>query len=89
MYNKCISTCKILPYCHVASAYTLFLLPGLEMFKQKLEVGSGRRPTGCPGQVRSVKKQDVKRGMILCLPGSVLSHTQLKAQVGVYKCVCY
>ena len=57
------------------------------MFKQKLEVGRAGDQLGA--LVRGVKREDVKRGMILCPPGSVLSHTQLKAQVWVYKCECY
>ena len=56
------------------------------MFKQKLEVGRAGDQLGA--LVRGVKREDVKRGMVLCPPGSVLSHTQLKAQVCLYKCVC-
>lgn len=56
---------------------------GLEMFKQKLEVGRAGDQLGA--LVRGVKREDVKRGMVLCPPGSVLSHTQLKAQVYLMK----
>ena len=49
------------------------------MFKQALDVGQAGDQLGA--LVRGVKREDVKRGMVLCAPGSVTSHTQLKAQV--------
>ena len=70
----------------VAMWCTMFfhVLLGLEMFKQKLEIGRAGDQLGA--LVRGVKREDVKRGMVLCPPGSVLSHTQLKAQVCVCRC---
>lgn len=35
--------------------------------------------------VRGVKREDVRRGMVLCPPGSLSSHTQLKGQVYTIK----
>ena len=52
---------------------------GLETFKQQLEVGQAGDQLGV--LVRGVKREDVRRGMILCPSGSVDSHTQLKGQV--------
>jgi elongation factor Tu len=58
-------------------------ITGLETFKQQLEVGQAGDQLGV--LVRGVKREDVRRGMILCPPGSVVSHTQLKGQVYILK----
>ena len=51
----------------------------METFKQQLEVGQAGDQLGA--LVRGVKREDVRRGMVLCPPSSVTSHTQLKGQV--------
>ena len=52
---------------------------GLETFKQQLVVGqAGNLLVALVG---GLKREDVRRGMVLCPPGSVTSHTQLKGQV--------
>ena len=58
------------------------LLPsvaGIEMFHKSLDVGQAGDQLGA--LVRGVKREEVKRGMVLCAPGTVKSHTSFNAQV--------
>ena len=55
------------------------VITGLEMFHKTLEEGQAGDQLGA--LVRGVKREDVKRGMVLCLPGTVKSHTKFRAQV--------
>ena len=52
---------------------------GVETFRQQLDLGMAGDQLGV--LVRGVKREDVKRGMVLCPPGTVTSNTQIKAQV--------
>lgn len=52
---------------------------GIEMFHKLLERGEAGDNLGA--LVRGVKREDVRRGMVLCAPGSVKSHTKFEAQV--------
>ena len=49
------------------------------MFHKLLERGEAGDNLGA--LVRGVKREDVRRGMVLCAPGTVKSHTKFKAQV--------
>jgi len=49
------------------------------MFHKSLDVAQAGDQLGA--LVRGVKRDDVKRGMVLCAPGTVKSHTKFKAQV--------
>ena len=51
----------------------------METFRQQLDLGMAGDQVGV--LVRGVKREDVKRGMVLCPPGTVTSNTQIKAQV--------
>ena len=51
------------------------------MFHKSLDFSQAGDQVGV--LVRGVKKDDVKRGMVLCAPGSVKSHTCFKAQVSL------
>ena len=51
------------------------------MFHKNLDVAEAGDQLGA--LVRGVKRDDVKRGMVLCAPGTVKSHTKFKAQVSV------
>ena len=57
----------------------MYVYTGLETFKHDLEVGQAGDQLGA--LVRGVKREDVRRGMVLCPPGTVTSQTQLKGQV--------
>ena len=58
------------------------VVTGLEMFKKTLDEGQAGDQLGA--LVRGVKREDVRRGMVVCLPGTVKSHTKFKAQVIEY-----
>ena len=51
------------------------------MFHKSLDFSQAGDQVGV--LVRGVKKDDVRRGMVLCAPGSVKSHTSFKAQVSL------
>ena len=53
--------------------------PGIEMFHKLLDRGEAGDNLGA--LVRGVKREDVRRGMVLCAPGTVKSHTKFEAQV--------
>lgn len=50
------------------------------MFHKNLDEGRAGDQLGA--LLRSVKRDDIRRGMVLCKPGSLTSHTKFKAQVG-------
>lgn len=56
---------------------------GLEMFHKQLDRGEAGDNLGA--LVRGVKREDVKRGMVLCAPGTVKAYTNFKAQVYILK----
>ena len=56
------------------------------MFHKSLDFGQAGDQVGV--LVRGVKKEDVRRGMVLCAPGSVKSHTVFKAQVSLPVSTC-
>jgi len=62
------------------SLYLLSLpLLGLEMFHKTLEVAEAGDQMGV--LVRGVKREEVRRGMVMCAPGSLKARTKAKAQV--------
>ena len=54
---------------------------GVEMFRKILDQGQAGDNVGC--LLRSTKKEDVERGQVLAKPGSILPHTEFKAEVYV------
>ena len=56
---------------------------GLEMFHKSLDYGQAGDQLGA--LVRGVKREDVRRGMVLCAPGTVKAHTKIRSQVYVLK----
>lgn len=56
---------------------------GLEMFHKQLDQGQAGDNLGA--LVRGVKRDEVKRGMVLCAPGSVKSYQKCRAQVYILK----
>ena len=54
---------------------------GVEMFKKLLDEGEAGDNVGC--LLRGVEREDVKRGQVLAVPGSILPHTSFDAQVYV------
>ena len=53
------------------------------MFHKSLEQGQAGDNLGA--LVRGLKREDVKRGMVLCAPGTVKAYTKCKAQVTILK----
>jgi elongation factor Tu len=56
---------------------------GVEMFRKLLDEGQAGDNVGC--LLRGTKRDDVERGQVLCVPGSITPHTRFKAQVYVLK----
>ena len=59
---------------------TRFVL-GLEMFHKQLDRGEAGDNLGA--LVRGIKREDVKRGMVVCAPGSIKSYSKFEAQVNI------
>ena len=56
-------------------------ITGVEMFRKILEKGEAGDNAGM--LLRGIEKEDIKRGMIFCKPGSVTPHSHFKAEVYV------
>ncbi len=66
-----------------SSIIIIFFATGLEMFRKSLDFGQAGDQLGA--LIRGVKRDEVRRGMVMCAPGTVASHTKLRAQVYVLK----
>jgi elongation factor Tu len=58
-------------------------ITGVEMFRKILEKGEAGDNAGI--LLRGIEKTDIKRGMVICKPGSVKPHAKFKAEVYVLK----
>ena len=56
-------------------------ITGVEMFRKILDRGEAGDNVGI--LLRGIEKTDIKRGMVICKPGSVTPHTKFKAEVYV------
>ncbi len=54
---------------------------GVEMFRKILDEGRAGDNIGC--LLRGIKKEDVERGQVLAVPGTITPHTKFKAEVYV------
>ncbi len=54
---------------------------GVEMFRKILDRGEAGDNVGL--LLRGIEKSDIKRGMVICKPGSVTPHSEFKAEVYV------
>jgi elongation factor Tu len=54
---------------------------GVEMFRKLLDRGEAGDNAGL--LLRGIEKTDIRRGMVICKPGSVTPHTEFKAEVYV------
>lgn len=59
------------------------VVTGVEMFKKLLDEGQAGDNVGC--LLRGLKRDDLERGQILCLPGSVKAHKKFKAEAYILK----
>ncbi|MCY3645342.1 MAG: elongation factor Tu, partial [Chloroflexi bacterium] len=57
------------------------VVTGVEMFKKLLDEGEAGDNVGC--LLRGMDREDVQRGQVLALPGSINPHTRFEAQVYV------
>jgi elongation factor Tu len=69
--------CEILGY----SKSTKTTITGVEMFHKILEEAQAGDQLGA--LIRGVKRDEVRRGMVLCKPGSMKAYDHLEAQVYV------
>ena len=56
---------------------------GVEMFRKILDRGEAGDNVGL--LLRGVDKADIRRGMVICKPGSITPHTKFKAEVYILK----
>lgn len=54
---------------------------GVEMFKKILDEGQAGDNAGL--LLRGIEKNDIRRGMVICKPGSITPHTEFKCEVYV------
>ena len=54
---------------------------GVEMFRKILDEGEAGDNAGL--LLRGIEKKDIRRGMVICKPGSITPHTEFKAEVYV------
>ena len=62
---------------------TKTVVTGVEMFKKLLDEGHAGDNVGC--LLRGLKRDDVERGQILCVPGSIRPHKKFKAEAYILK----
>ena len=58
-------------------------ITGVEMFRKILDRGEAGDNVGI--LLRGIEKADIKRGMVICKPGSVTPHTKFEAEVYILK----
>ena len=58
-------------------------ITGVEMFKKILDRGEAGDNVGL--LLRGIDKKDIRRGMVICKPGSVKPHAKFKAEVYILK----
>ncbi|MBL0317244.1 MAG: elongation factor Tu [Flavobacteriales bacterium] len=59
------------------------VVTGVEMFRKILDRGEAGDNVGL--LLRGIEKSDIRRGMVICKPGSILPHTKFKAEIYVLK----
>jgi elongation factor Tu len=57
------------------------VVTGVEMFRKILDRGEAGDNTGL--LLRGIEKTDIKRGMVICKPGSVTPHLEFKGEIYV------
>ena len=58
-------------------------ITGVEMFRKILDRGEAGDNVGL--LLRGIEKSEIRRGMVICKPGSITPHTQFKAEVYILK----
>jgi elongation factor Tu len=56
---------------------------GVEMFRKILDKGEAGDNVGL--LLRGIEKTDIRRGMVICRPGTITPHTEFKAEVYILK----
>ena len=64
-------------------AEKLTSVTGVEMFEKILDRGEAGDNVGI--LLRGIEKTDIKRGMVICKPGSVTPHAKFEAEVYILK----
>lgn len=66
-------------YENVYTFMSTTLSSGFEMFRKSLDRAEAGDNLGA--LIRGLKREDVRRGMVMCKPGSIRPHQKVKAQV--------
>ena len=74
----------MVPVIQLLDDFSYFAIPGLETFKKTLDFGQAGDNAGV--LVKGVKREDVKRGMVLIKPGTFSQVTRVAAQVCNRRC---
>lgn len=72
-----------LVYTQEITLFSILSGSGIEMFHKSLDRAEAGDNLGA--LVRGLKREDVRRGMVMCKPGSIKPHQKVKAQVWVHK----
>jgi elongation factor Tu len=59
------------------------VVTGVEMFKKLLDEGHAGDNVGC--LLRGLKREDIERGQVICVPGSIKPHKKFKAEAYILK----
>lgn len=74
---KCILKCASPLFGFVC--FYFFLGAGIEMFHKSLDRAEAGDNLGA--LVRGLKREDIRRGMVMCKPGCIMPHQKVRAQV--------
>lgn len=75
------------PHCRYVVCGVIFILDiviivaGVEMFRETLE--KAEAGDNCGVLIKGVKRNEIRRGQILCKPGTCQMHNNIEAQVTV------
>ena len=59
------------------------VVTGVEMFRKILDRGEAGDNVGL--LLRGIEKSQIRRGMVICKPGSITPHTKFKAEVYIFE----
>ncbi|MDI6752698.1 MAG: elongation factor Tu, partial [bacterium] len=59
------------------------VVTGVEMFRKTLDTGEAGDNVGL--LLRGIEKNEVERGQVVCIPGTITPHTKFKAEVYILK----
>jgi elongation factor Tu len=74
-----VKTCDTVEIVGIHDQTSNTVVTGVEMFRKILDEGRAGDNVGC--LLRGTKREEIERGQVLCIPGSITPHTKFKAEV--------